>query len=396
MNEYERLYEILTTSLGLKTNDNVKWAEEQLKINFTPLLSAYKKMIETDNDEFFIDKNRKQSIIDSLSNSLAFLHIQESNHFIQLLENLNENDPTSFLIIPILFPINFPSTSFHTSGLIIHKQENKYIVTNVDKSMYFSLQSPAAYMSISVNDKHAVAYFAQELFYNRRYDPSYFLPLELLHKIVLFSEEKAASPLNISMAKQHTGNCFPTELEAAFKIALFNCKQNIFSHPNNQPALKPKWNPSPDSTLEMRKRLLEALIIDVPQEHKQLFISVFNDFYVHLKTHPLKEKLKKRYASLEKIKIKLLYNPYNIYYKFRYFILKRKYQKIQKKIWWNQALRDDMEPKNRPVLPEISKELPERSMPSRQNSIAVKKESALATISPTVQRNPPSFLYPER
>ncbi|HCU82940.1 MAG TPA: hypothetical protein DGQ36_09935, partial [Enterococcus sp.] len=90
--------------------------------------------------------------------------------------NLNENDPTSFLIIPILFPINFPSTSFHTSGLIIHKQENKYIVTNVDKSMYFSLQSPAAYMSISVNDKHAVAYFAQELFYNRRYDPSYFLP----------------------------------------------------------------------------------------------------------------------------------------------------------------------------------------------------------------------------
>ena len=55
MNEYERLYEILTTSLGLKTNDNVKWAEEQLKINFTPLLSAYKKMIETDNDEFFID-----------------------------------------------------------------------------------------------------------------------------------------------------------------------------------------------------------------------------------------------------------------------------------------------------------------------------------------------------
>lgn len=55
-----------------------------------------------------------------------------------------------------------------------------------------------------------------------------------------------------------------------------------------------------------------------------------------------------------------------------------------------------MEPKNRPVLPEISKELPERSMPSRQNSIAVKKESALATISPTVQRNPPSFLYPER
>lgn len=264
--------------------------------------------------------------------------------------------------------------------------------------MYLSLQSPAAYMSISVDDKHAVAYFAQELFYNPRYDAQYKLPLELLHKIGLFSEEKTASPLNISMAKQHTGNYFPTELEAAFKIALFNCKQNIFNHPNHQPALKQKWNPSPDSTLEMRKCLLEALIIDAPQEHKQLFISIFNDFYVYLKTHPLplKEKSKKRYASLEKIKIKLLDNPYNIYYKLRYFILKRKYQKIQKKIWQNRALRDDIKPKNRPVLPEISKEFPERSMSSRQNSIAVKKESALATISPTIQRNPPTFLYPER
>lgn len=294
MNDYQRRYELLALTLGLKRNTSLYYRMKDVVTEHNRggdtgtedevmLLSTYKKMIEQDTDGFFIDENRKEYILSSLTKALDFCNAPSTAASLQILESLKTNDPTSFLIVPLAYPIS--SSKGHCSGLIIYKREDCYDVVMVDKAKQFNHQFPVGFVTISAE---RIDQLNHVLYLSNKFSLPTIQPFEELKKLVHISTKKCVSRLNVS--PQNVGNCIVNEVESTLKVALFNCQKSILSHPDSKPTLRPKWNSCPNSTLEMRKRFLKALKINQHEQNKS-FDYIFNNYYLKRKNHPKNVKL---------------------------------------------------------------------------------------------------------
>ncbi|OBS62828.1 hypothetical protein AX758_09645 [Enterococcus mundtii] len=97
--EFEKRVDMLALSLALKPNDKNFDQNDDYKL----LISTYIKMLEQDQDDFFIDRNSKQNIIRSLERTKAYFDFAEENQLRASLEKLVNDDPTDFMLFPWLF-----------------------------------------------------------------------------------------------------------------------------------------------------------------------------------------------------------------------------------------------------------------------------------------------------
>lgn len=335
MDYYQRRYELLALTLGLKRNTNLYYRmEDAVKEHKRDgdtgtedevmLLSTYKKMIEQDTDGFFIDENRKEHILSSLTKTLDFCNAPSTTASLQILESLKTNDPTSFLIVPLAYPLY--SGKGHCSGLIIYKHGNCYDVVMVDKAKLFNHQFPVGLVTIYAE---RIDQLNHVLYLSNKFALPTIQPFEELKKLVHISTKKCVSRLNVDMSPQNVGNCIVNEVESTLKVALFNCQKSILSYSHSKTTLRPKWNSCPHSTLEMRKRFLKALKTNKHEQNKS-FDYIFNNYYLKRKNHPKNVKLQQKMMKLEKIRSQ---RKNNIYKKIKYIVLKRRYNNIYKRNW---------------------------------------------------------------
>lgn len=117
-NDFKERVEMLEMALSLKEDGRVFNIR-----NNRLLLLTYIKMIERDQDSFFIEKEQKHKIIHSLKNSLTVYDFHESESIQKMLEKLNNNDPTDFVLLPIFFiPGDYRKTLGHVCGFTVYKK----------------------------------------------------------------------------------------------------------------------------------------------------------------------------------------------------------------------------------------------------------------------------------
>jgi hypothetical protein len=151
INDEQRYFDLIALALGMKDND--KFDNEDDKLNYTILFSAYIKMIEQDKEEFFIGSTQKEKIIASLKRSIEFYNFTSPEELTRSLQQMTLNDPTDFMLLPISYfisdlePEALPSLSSeisepftilgHASGILIYKVDNGYKFVMVDKVRRF-------------------------------------------------------------------------------------------------------------------------------------------------------------------------------------------------------------------------------------------------------------------
>lgn len=277
MNEFERRCELLSVSLGLKDSAKLSVLGEEGKRNYELLFSTYIKMIEQDQNNFFIDGTKKQKIIDSLKSTLSLSQTDSIRDFTKQLNDLKTDDPHSFILFPAFH--NTPNVFAHSSGLIIYKNKQEdYLVTIIDKVD----DTSAEYRTISKSKCTDIG----EIILENKHRSFEKEPLWVLNQLYKLSNEEGtygATDLNIVMQKQYIGNCVVNSLEATLKTALFNCRQNIFELSPQEIPITPKWHPTPSSTLEMRERFLNAIKVPAHPKWNQYFDQVFEHYLIRKK-----------------------------------------------------------------------------------------------------------------
>lgn len=128
--EFEKRVDMLALSLALKPNDKNFDQNDDYKL----LISTYIKMLEQDQDDFFIDRNSKQNIIRSLERTKAYFDFAEENQLRASLEKLVNDDPTDFMLFPMVVPLSEDINVYqHLMGFVVYKKEHDFIVLTVDK-----------------------------------------------------------------------------------------------------------------------------------------------------------------------------------------------------------------------------------------------------------------------
>lgn len=269
-NDFDQRLEILALSLSLKENDRLSFPN-----GYESLFSMYIKMFQKDQDAFFIDNERKPNIIASLERSRQAYRLDKVDEFRELLMNMKHDDPTDFIICPIDFCVSDDvQDAAHVCGLTFYRKTDHLLAIKVDKEKFFD-QSVVSYVHIPITK---IKELSEILFIERGYiNLNVFA---ILRKIEAISEQFQSLPM-IEMKRQMAGNCIISEVEAALKVALFNCHTSLFSLTANE-RVTPKWNRNREhSILEMRKRFLEAVKGD-----NQVWNSQFDylfDYYLYRK-----------------------------------------------------------------------------------------------------------------
>lgn len=249
-NDFNERVEMLALALSLKEDGRVF----DIRSNRL-LLSTYIKMIERDQDSFFIEKEQKHKIIQSLENSLAVYDFHESESIQKMLEKLNNNDPTDFVLLPIFFlPGDYRKMIGHVCGLTVYKKNEEFIVLKVDKQRLFDGYT-ASYFEIPEKSSKELS----NLMFLER-DSWQKEPYYIFNELTKLSSSSKSIPIPaIKMKKQTTKNCGVTEIEASLRTILFNCRKDIFSL-DKDIKVTPKWHSKhPAPTLEMRKRFVDAM-----------------------------------------------------------------------------------------------------------------------------------------
>lgn len=249
-NDFKERVEMLEMALSLKEDGRVFNIR-----NNRLLLSTYIKMIERDQDSFFIEKEQKHKIIHSLKNSLNVYDFHESESIQKMLEKLNNNDPTDFVLLPIFFiPGDYRNTLGHVCGFTVYKKNEEFIVLKVDKQRLFDGYT-ASYFEIPAKNSKELS----NLIFLER-DSWQKAPYYIFTELVKLSKSSTSIPIPaIKMKKQTTKNCDVTEIEASLRTILFNCRKDIFSL-DKDIKVTPKWHSKhPSPTLEMRKRFVDAM-----------------------------------------------------------------------------------------------------------------------------------------
>ncbi|WP_066025316.1 hypothetical protein [Enterococcus mundtii] len=266
--EFEKRVDMLALSLALKPNDKNFDQNDDYKL----LISTYIKMLEQDQDDFFIDRNSKQNIIRSLERTKAYFDFTEENQLRASLEKLVNDDPTDFMLFPMVVPLSEDINVYqHLMGFVVYKKEHDFTVLTVDKMTKY-YEDNIVYQIIPNQRIKELS----TLLFEERYDFKLekFYLLECLTKLSTHTE-----PIEeIVMNDQTVGNCVVASLDASLKVILSNCRESIFSVDRED--LSISWNPNHNrSTLEMRKRFLSAVKGENP-EWNQLFDYIF-DFYLY-------------------------------------------------------------------------------------------------------------------
>jgi hypothetical protein len=297
MNEFERRCELLSTAFGLKGTEDFVLIKEEGKKNYGLLFSTYIQMIEQDQNNFFIDGTKKKKIIDSLKNTLSLSQTDSIREFTKQLNNLKTDDPHSFILLPASHEID---TESHSSGVIIYKNKQKdYLVAIIDK-----YRTPfVAYRTISKSKSMNIGSIfleAREHFFEKDYR----WILTKLDDLSNEKEKEIVTELNLTMQKLYVGNCSVKNIEAALKVALFNCRKNIFDLSQEPDSLTPKWHPDPGSTLEMRKRFLNAIKVPRHPEWNQGFEKIFEHYHARkmVTMQDLKQQTNSKWAFVKKNK----------------------------------------------------------------------------------------------
>lgn len=156
INDFKKRIDILAMSLSLKENDRFYDGIEMI-------FALYEKMIQNDQDAFFIDKERKAHIIESLKYSKQIFEIKKPMKIQELLLNLRSDDPTDFLIFPATFFVFEEELASHLCGLIFYRKNNHLLAIQVDKQRYFK-QTVVSYTQIPLTN---IEELSKILFINR-------------------------------------------------------------------------------------------------------------------------------------------------------------------------------------------------------------------------------------
>lgn len=130
MNLFERSYMLLALAYGLADAGDFKAVGEEGKKNYQLLFSTFIKMLENDEQEALIDREKKPAIIDSLKRTIKFYEMKNPKELQQMMENMKKDDPTDFIIFPAYITKKIQD---HVFGLILYRKEGHYLVAMIDK-----------------------------------------------------------------------------------------------------------------------------------------------------------------------------------------------------------------------------------------------------------------------
>lgn len=267
-NDFIKRLDMLATTLSLNEDRKLISLEK-----YRLLFSTYKKMIETDVDHFFLEKQKQSKVVESLQRSQDFLTYKNHTLLWEAFGKMRSDDPTDFMLFSVLTNlVEDEHVSPQFFGLIVYKKENKLIVVKVDSEEQFS-SGQVSYAKIPV----AKAEMLSKIIYFER-DSLNPRPFSLLKDIELLSEGFQVIPA-LTIGRQGMDHSKTKEVEDTLKVLLFHCRTDIFSL-DTAGKVTPVWNPFVNqANLEMRKRFLEA----VKGENKtwnEVFDHVF-DYYLY-------------------------------------------------------------------------------------------------------------------
>ncbi|OJG83838.1 hypothetical protein RV14_GL000015 [Enterococcus ratti] len=121
---------MLAMALRLGNAGKFSVVGEEGKKNYQLLFEHFAKMIEKDETAFFIDEKRKPEVIQSVKRTVDYYNTQNPKDLQNIIENLETDQPTSFMIIPSYVNLTMCD---HMYGLILYKKDSNYIVTMIDK-----------------------------------------------------------------------------------------------------------------------------------------------------------------------------------------------------------------------------------------------------------------------
>ncbi|THE16279.1 hypothetical protein E1H99_00395 [Enterococcus hirae] len=267
---FEKRVDMLALTLSLKEND--KFFETS--IGYQLLFSTYIKMIESDQNDFFIEKKRKEKIIQSLERTKIFYQFGNKESLQSVFEKMSNNDPTDFMLFPSEVFLNNEGNFSHFCGLTVYKKNEKFLVMRVDKERCFD-KNNVSYFKIPSTNVSALS----RLFLLQR-DFEDIEPHFIFKRLKELSSGVKTIPA-ITMQEQSMDNGVISEIEASLKTILFNCRTDIFGLAENK-SVTPKWNlEHQESTLEMKKRFLSAMKGE-NKDWNQHFDYLF-DYYLYRK-----------------------------------------------------------------------------------------------------------------
>ncbi|WP_218657006.1 hypothetical protein, partial [Enterococcus hirae] len=243
--ELQRHLDIFALSLSLKKNN--RWSPEDDKVNYPLLFSIYIKMIQQDEQEFFVRKQDKLKMIQSLNRSKDFYSFTRHTQLFHTLKRMISNDPRDFILLPLSYSIKKNKKSCHVSGALIYKETKNYRIILVDKRKHLSNSS----VNMVKIPSEKMAPLCKELFAQRDH-PKLETCYDILYRIIDHSSSNSFSSLDYTMHEQKEGNCVVKEIEATAKTALLHCRHNLLA---SQGKKKLKWS----DTLEMQKRFLTVI-----------------------------------------------------------------------------------------------------------------------------------------
>ncbi|THE16273.1 hypothetical protein E1H99_00365 [Enterococcus hirae] len=292
--EFEKRVDMLSLNLSFKKND--QFFEENG--GYQLLFSTYIKMIENDQDHFFIEAERKEKIIQSLERTKAFYDFKHKEQLQSIFEKMTNDDPTDFMLFPITFLNGISKTKIHLCGFTVYKKNEEFIVMKVDKEQKLANKTISYYKIPTIRIKELSQLFFKERSILKVTPYSIFNGLNDISKrstlkqtsysifdgLNYISSDQAISTR--TMKEQDIGKCVISEVEDSLKTILFNCQTDIFSLPKDT-KITPKWNlKHSESTVEMRKRFVSAMKGE-NKDWNQHFDYIF-DYYLYKKGELIK------------------------------------------------------------------------------------------------------------
>ncbi|THE16266.1 hypothetical protein E1H99_00330 [Enterococcus hirae] len=269
--EFEKRVDMLALTLSLKGNDQFFEGNGGYQL----LFSTYIKMIESDHDNFFIEKERKKKIIQSLERTKAFYQFKKQQQLQAVFETMSNDDSTDFMLFPSVIQVEKNEKELkHLVGLTVYKKKHHFIVMKVDKQGVYNY-SNVSYYKIPLP---SIAQLSQLFFSERNTKKT--VQYSIFKSLAKLSNEVRTIP-RIILKEQSIGNCIISEVEASLRLILFNCQTDLFRLGTHK-VITPKWNlKHQEPTLEMRRRFLSA-VKGEDKDWNQHFDYIF-DYYLYRK-----------------------------------------------------------------------------------------------------------------
>ncbi|MBF8808518.1 MAG: hypothetical protein IC227_09840 [Enterococcus lacertideformus] len=240
-------------AMGLRLSDSIGFevVGEKGAENFQFLFSTFKRMIKNDHQCQLVDNQSKEAVLQSLYHTIAFYSTTNVKEVQNLLENLENNVDESFMIIPVYKVSKFVHDHVHC--LLIHKINDQYVVTKMDKLHNFTVSGEVYkyanfYTKISKNKLPALS---QILFLSKQeYRKESILNIADIIN-TLNKCKRTNLPVDWS-GYRGVADCPINEPLATLRLALYNCRHNIFTDRTN------RYKPKVENSKEFHKHFFQA------------------------------------------------------------------------------------------------------------------------------------------